>query len=339
MEQSITHKEYKFGRHWGWDSHRVSLEVSRERALKQHQQGEGYTVAIFEEKKPKYVVVVGSDSRSVNFLNENGNWGLSLQFDILEPGRLFMTRATPPKLGPIDKQTGRVLGEHLQFVFAPDGKVTVYKRVVPTGRLEDSGEWVAYARCDPSGLWVNTPPFGEFDVLLKRDRVSLDALTAQIGAEDWTRLDPPKPAKPYDKTAYHEEAVAKLKLPAEHAENQTLFFLRWLIENNLMREWYMKAAADTLEECRTGKATIRDVYHQMASAIVSDMLTPEGEEFVKNYYFVAKVRAVGYPRDFATVLQGNLPSSYHVQYNEENYRLIKPILDQRFHDWKQLPKS
>ena len=332
---SHPNRAFKFGWRWTEGVSGVTNEVSREQAFEQHCRGEGYTVLIYENARLKYVAVVGPELRHITLLDESGKSEVTFQFDEIKKGELFLTRVNPRPKGVVDKQSGRVLGERFNFALAPDGKVTIYKMVVPSGRVEDIENWVAYGRCDPAGLWESLPPFGEFDALLKRDRVNLDALTAQIRAEDWTRLAPPKSAKAYDKASYHEEAVAKLKLPPEHAENQTLFFLRWLIENNLMRGWYMKAAADTLEECRTGKATIRDVYHQMASAIMSDMLTPEGEEFVKYYYYVAKVRAVGYPRDYATVLQGNLPSSYHVQYTEENYQRIKPVLDRRFQDWKQ----
>lgn len=342
MDTHITpchpNRTYKFGRHWSENFPGVSCEVSRERAMQQHQEGEGYTVLIIENVKPKYVVVIGPNLQHVTFLDDVGKSILSLQFIPLNTGQLFMTRANPRPKGVIDKQTRRVIGEHFNFVFSPDGNVTVYRKVVPSGQVKDIETWVAQTRCNPSGLWEKTPPFGEFDPLLKQDRVDLDALVAQIRPEDWVRQGPPSaPAKAYDKAAYHEEAVAKLKLPPEHAENQTLFFLRWLIENNLMRQWYMDAAAETLEECRAGKATIRDVYRQMASALMSDMLSPEAEAFVKDYYFVSKSRPVGYPRDFSTVLQGNLPSSYHVPYTENNYQRIKPVLDQRFREWRTQP--
>lgn len=302
----------------------------------QHQHGEGYTVLIIENDKPRFVAVVGPELRHITFLDASCKSELTFQFDEIEEGRLFLRFANPRPIGVIDNKTRIVIGEYFTFKFFTDGKATIYKKIVPSVRREDIENWVAHTRCDPSELWVERPPFGVFDPLLKQDRVDLNSLVAQIRPEDWIRQGPPPaPAKAYDKTAYHEEAVAKLKLPPEHAENQTLFFLRWLTENDLMRKWYMDSAKETIAKCVEGTATIREVYRQMASALMSDMLTPEGEEFVKDYYYVGKGRPVGYPRDYATVLQGSLPTSYHVEYTEENYQHIRPMLDQRFREWKR----
>src|SRR6266516_1265879 len=336
MELSTIRKEYKFGRRWSDDFQKVSLEISREKAQEQHRLGEDYTVLILENGKPRYVVVVCPGMQVGRFLDESCRTALSFQFDEIEEGRLFLIWAKPRPEGVIDKPTGIVIGEGKSFNFSPDGKVIIYKQIVRGPRKDQCESWVGHARCDPSGLWEKTPPFGQFDSLLKRDRVDLAALEAQCPPESWVRQGPPpEPPKPYDKAAYHDEAVAKLGLPKEHTENHTLFFLRWLLETNLVSEWYMKETAQTREECRAGKATVRDVYRQMASALMDDMLSAEGAEFVKDYYSVSKVRLAGYPRDYEITLQGNLASSYHVPYTEENYQRIRPVIDRLYQDWKQ----
>src|SRR5436309_3148593 len=206
MEPSIIRREYKFGRHWSDDFQKVSLEVPREKALEQHSQGEGYTVLILENDKPRYAVVVGPGLRGTRFLDESCRTALSLQFDEIEEGRLFLTRAQPKRDGVIHQPTGFVIGEGKSFHFSPDGKVTIYKEVVRGPSKEQCETWVANTQCDPSGLWEKTPAFAEFDPLLKRDRVDLPALEAQCPPESWVRQGPPpEPPKPYDKAAYHEE--------------------------------------------------------------------------------------------------------------------------------------
>ncbi len=340
MAASTIHREYRFGRHWSgqFKDKNVSLEVSRERALDQHSTGEGYTVLILENGKPSYVVVVGTGTkiRGVQFLDASCQTGLSFQFSEIEEGRLFLKWASVGKRMTTDDRTGGLVGIAKSYTFSREGKVTIEK-IVSRGPLKEQCEtWVAHTQCDPSGLWEKTPPFGEFDPLIKRDRVDLAALEAQCPPESWVRQGPPpEPPKPYDKAAYHDEAVAKLGLPEEHTENHTLFFLRWLLETNLVSEWYLKETAETREACREGKATVRDVYRQMASALMDDMLSAEGAEFVKDYYSVSKVRLAGYPRDYEITLQGNLASSYHVPYTEENYQRIRPVIDRRYQDWKR----
>src|SRR5207249_11227520 len=91
----------------------------------------------------------------------------------------------------------------------------------------------------------------------------------------------------------------------------------------------------TREACRAGKATVRDVYRQMASALMDDMLSAEGSECVKDYYSVSKACQAGYPRDYEVILQGNLASSYHVPYTEENYQRIRPVIDRRYQEWRR----
>ena len=102
-----------------------------------------------------------------------------------------------------------------------------------------------------------------------------------------------------------------------------------------MSEWYLKETAETREECGAGKATIRNVYRQMASALMDDMLSAGGNEFVRDYYHVSKAHPAGYPRDYAVTLQRNLPSSYHVEYTEANYQRIRPVIDRRYQEWKR----
>src|SRR6266404_6878291 len=130
MAQSIIRREYKFGRHWSDDFQKVSLEVSPEKALEQHRQGEGYTVLILENEKPRYAVVVGPGLRGVRFLDETCRTTLSLQFDEIEDGRVFLTRATPRREGIPHKPTGIVIGEGKSFHCSPDGKVIIYKQLV-----------------------------------------------------------------------------------------------------------------------------------------------------------------------------------------------------------------
>jgi hypothetical protein len=88
----------------------------------------------------------------------------------------------------------------------------------------------------------------------------------------------------YDKAKYHGETIQQYELSEEHAENHTVFFLRWLIENNLMSEHFLSNSGDILEKYRAGSATIHNVYEWWDRCLISDMLSEEGNEFAMRLF-------------------------------------------------------
>ena len=41
-----------------------------------------------------------------------------------------------------------------------------------------------------------------------------------------------------------------------------------------------------------------------------------------------------YIHDYIELLQGDLPSEFHIEYNEENYQRMKEVIDRRYKEWK-----
>lgn len=56
----------------------------------------------------------------------------------------------------------------------------------------------------------------------------------------------------YAKAKYHDESVQGFGLPAEHAGNHTVFFLRWLFERGLTSESFATDGAAPLAAFRGG---------------------------------------------------------------------------------------
>lgn len=134
----------------------------------------------------------------------------------------------------------------------------------------------------------------------------------------------------YDKAKYHHGSIAEQGLPEEHAENHTVFFLRWLVENNLMSKTFLKESNDVLSRYNSGAATIHDVYRWWDTCLISDMLSKKGNEFAR-FYFDFDNGA--YMADYIEVLQKQLPSEFHVTYSEDNYLLLKKRIEQRYQEW------
>jgi hypothetical protein len=135
----------------------------------------------------------------------------------------------------------------------------------------------------------------------------------------------------YDKAKYHDETVEEFGLPEEHAANHTVFFLRWLIEHSLVSSFFQTESADVLNAFRAGKASIHDVYAWWDRCLISDMLSDEGNAFAQAYFDFERGE---YLRDYAQVLQRDMPSEFHVAYNEPNYQSMRSVIDARYAAWK-----
>ena len=136
----------------------------------------------------------------------------------------------------------------------------------------------------------------------------------------------------YDKAKYHDESVREYGLSDEHAANHTVFFLRWLIERDLVSDFFLKESGDTLNRFRSGKATIHDLYEWWDRCLIDEMLSDTGNLFAMDYFDFERGR---YLADYAATLQRDLPSEFHVVYSEEAYRTMRQVIDRRYEEWKK----
>ena len=136
----------------------------------------------------------------------------------------------------------------------------------------------------------------------------------------------------YDKAKYHDETIEEFGLPEEHAANHTAFFLRWLIERRLMSVLFETDGADIVRAFRAGDASIHAVYDWWDRCLVDDMLSDEGNAFAQRYF---NLDSGTYLKDYARILQGDLPSEFHVPFTEQNYQAIRAVIDQRYDDWRR----
>ena len=139
----------------------------------------------------------------------------------------------------------------------------------------------------------------------------------------------------YDKAKYHAETIENLGLPESHADNHTVPFLRWLIENDLMSDFFVTESADSLAAFKRGETSIHELYESWDRCPISDMLSPQGNAFAMSYFDFEKGK---YLADYMKTLQGGLPTEFHVQYSDENYQKLKHVIDERYARWQHPPK-
>jgi hypothetical protein len=135
----------------------------------------------------------------------------------------------------------------------------------------------------------------------------------------------------YDKAKYHYESVEEAGLPDEHASNHTVPILRWLIENDLMSNFFLEEGAEPLARYKSGHLSIHGLYNWWDSCLIDDMLSEEGNAFGRHYFAFETGK---YIPDYIATLQGRLPSEFHVVYSEGNYAKIRAVIDRRYAEWK-----
>ena len=140
----------------------------------------------------------------------------------------------------------------------------------------------------------------------------------------------------YDKAKYHYETIEEYGLAEEHASNHTVMFLRWLLEKGMMSEFFEKESGEMLARFRSDGVSAYEIYRWWDCCLVSDMLSQEGNGFARHYFDFENGR---YLSDYIELLQGSLPSEFHVEYTKANYQKLRAVIDRRYQEWSAPKKS
>jgi hypothetical protein len=138
--------------------------------------------------------------------------------------------------------------------------------------------------------------------------------------------------KVYDKSKWHDETVAEYGLPEENACHHIVFFFRWCIEHDFVCAWLSEESPDDYAAIRDGSLSAVDYFERLLDGCFSDdMLTDEGNAFASAYFDYDAGR---YLDDLINTLKGDLPSEYHIPFNEDTYGQMKAVIDGRYAAWK-----
>jgi hypothetical protein len=144
----------------------------------------------------------------------------------------------------------------------------------------------------------------------------------------------------YDKAKYHSGTVRKYGLSSEHASNHTVMFLRWLVEHHMTSDLFEQEGKAVLQKFRAGKVSIHKLYKWWDGCLIDDMLSEEGNAFAMHYFDFENGQFLP---DYTATLQGSLPSEYHIVFSEENFQMLRKVIDRRYDEWKgsraERPKS
>lgn len=142
----------------------------------------------------------------------------------------------------------------------------------------------------------------------------------------------------YDDASWHYGGDYPNDLPIENASTHIGMFLTWCIERDLMSEEQQEDAAEDIEKVKRRTLTGAEFLDSVCDEkFTTDDLNETGNSFAKSYYGRKEGKYASYFDDYKRVFQqsANEFIVYSVANSWENYELIKPVIDQRFEDWKR----
>lgn len=163
---------------------------------------------------------------------------------------------------------------------------------------------------------------------LRRRRAGVSTVPTTLSGEDSASA---QQSYAFDKAKYHAESVEEQGLPEQHAYHHTTYFLSWLIRNGLMSEGFEQQGRRELEDYRSGRIGINTLYEHWDCCLISDMLGTEGNAFAHAYFDFSGGAWIG---DYIELLQGRLPTEFHIPYTAENEAQIHRVIDARFAAWR-----
>ncbi|MTG98249.1 MULTISPECIES: hypothetical protein [Myroides] len=148
----------------------------------------------------------------------------------------------------------------------------------------------------------------------------------------------------YDDASWHYGGDYPQGLADECAATHIGMFLKWCIEKKLYSQELFEDSEQEIEELLEGELTGAEFLLEVCDEkFVSYDLNEQGNAFAKAYYdedtaFTAKYNS--YLEDYTSVFnqkahQANqhFDSIYHVADTQENYLLIKTVIDKRYIEW------
>jgi hypothetical protein len=151
----------------------------------------------------------------------------------------------------------------------------------------------------------------------------------------------------YDDASWHYEGEYPNDIPRANAATHIGMFLTWCIHNELISDEQIEDSYEDIQKVKNRSMTGAEfLMNNCDEKFTDDDLNTIGNKFAKAYYEDSKPTKFAkqyssFLKDYATILNNSLMNVdlYRVENSWANYNLIKPLIDQRFIEWKQLLKK
>ncbi len=129
----------------------------------------------------------------------------------------------------------------------------------------------------------------------------------------------------YDKAKYHDDTVAEYGLTHEHSAIYILFFLGWLMDNDLMSDDFVSEWSQFTHKYKSRSSSPLAIFDWKTNRFAQE-------------YFDHKIGQ--YIADYTKIVVGSLPSMYHPKYSWDAQELMNRQISKRYDTWNrnELPK-
>jgi hypothetical protein len=141
-----------------------------------------------------------------------------------------------------------------------------------------------------------------------------------------------EPKMKYDDASWHSGGDFPKDLPEEAAATHTGMFVAWALLSGLGGEIHVEDGPGELEALTSRDVTPGAFFMSMCDGKFTDEdLNDEGNAFARDYFVFDTGK---YLQDYEKTVGSNLASLYHVADTWETFDRLKPVLDERFREWK-----
>jgi len=136
----------------------------------------------------------------------------------------------------------------------------------------------------------------------------------------------------YDDASWHSGGKFPKDLPPEAGATHTGMFVAWALLSGLAGQFNIEDFPENIPMLRDRTVPPGAFFLSCCDGKFTDEdLNDEGNAFTASYFDFTTGK---YLSDYEDTLGRGLPELYYVADTWENFDLLKPIIDQRYADWK-----
>jgi hypothetical protein len=136
----------------------------------------------------------------------------------------------------------------------------------------------------------------------------------------------------YDDASWHSGGKFPEDLPPEAGATHIGMFVAWALLSDLAGDLHIEDFPESIPMLRDRTVTPGAFFLSSCEGKFTDEdLNDEGNAFTASYFDFETGK---YLSDYGDMLGRELPELYYVADTWDNFDLLKPIIDQRYADWK-----
>lgn len=154
----------------------------------------------------------------------------------------------------------------------------------------------------------------------------------------------------YDDASWHYGGDFPDDLPEENGATHIGMILNWCIDNDLISEFQIEESGEDVQKVKNRELTGAEfLIDNCDEKFTDEDLNDLGNEFAEDYFkeeteFGKKY--ANYIDDYCATFDQDAEKKgieyetlYHIENTFENYQILKPVIDNRFEEWKKYRKK